>query len=461
MSKKAIFCCGDDIIEWDAIWRANVWMNIHGFNMPDIEQKALPLIWTSLKRLQEQSEHREAPLREGLLNLVLQGLDLKATDPRDKLFGLLGLAEETHSGQVSPSDPLLYPSYTKSTSAVFADFTKWWIQKHKSLKILSAIHATDGRTWQSLDCTSGLNTITHVHPPPEHPSWALWHSGHSKWANELLGFSPSYTASGKSEVNLDLVSTNNNSSELRLSGIRLGIIVSIAPFRWYNNDEDLCAVFNRLFDASGARRIWNNPVSSGLQLNEDGWDDVGGHLYSHYGDYEGEEESEEEGEEDEEKEDKEDKEGDGEESEKEAEVKKEDGEDKGEEDNEREEDNEGEEDSEGSGKDLEEDGDERDAETNQSDTSDSNPVPEFSCLDDCLFKTAEGLVGLCPAGTKIGDVIVVLFGGSVPYVVREKSDGDTIKYQFVGECYVQEKMDGSALESSAGVKPSGEDFTLI
>jgi len=428
--------------------------------MPDIEQKALPLIWTSLKRLQEQSENREAPLREGLLNLVLQGLDLKATDPRDKLFGLLGLAEETHSGQVLPADPLLYPSYTKSTSAVFADFTKWWIQKHKSLKILSAIHATNGRTWQSLDCTSSPNTTTHVHPPPEHPSWALWHSGHSKWANELLGFSSSYTASGESKVNLDLVSTNNNNPlELRLWGIRLGTIVSIAPFRWYNNDEDLCAVFNRLFDASGARRIWNNPVSSGLQLNEDGWDDVGGHLYSHYGDYEGEEESEEDGEEDEENEDKE---GDGEESEEEIEVKNEeveDTEDKEEEDNERGED------SGGSGKDLEnfleEDKDESDAETNQSDTSDSNSVPEFSCLDDCLFKTAEGFLGLCPAGTKIGDIIVVLFGGSVPYVVREKSDGDTSKYQFVGECYVQGKMDGSALEPSAGVKPTREDFTLI
>jgi hypothetical protein len=425
-------------------------MNIHGFNMPDIEQKALPLIWTSLKRLQEQSEHREAPLREGLLNLVLQGLDLKATDPRDKLFGLLGLAEETHSGQVLPSDPLLYPSYTKSVSAVFADFTRWWIQKHKSLKILSAIHAINGRTWQSLECTSGSNTTTHVHPPPEHPSWALWHSGHSKWASELLGFSSSYAASGESEVNLDPVSTNNNPSELRLWGIRLGIIVSIAPFKWHNNDGNLCAVFNRLFDASGARRIWNNPVSSALQLNEDGWDDVGRHFYSHHfyghhGDYEGEEESEEEGEEDEESEDKE---GDEEEVE-----------------DIEEEDNTGEEDSKGSGKDLEdfleEDGDESGAETDQSDTSGSNSMPEFSCLDDCLFKTAEALSGLCPAGTKIGDIIVVLFGGSVPYIIREKSDGDMSKYQFVGECYVQGKMDGSALEPSIGVKPIGEDFTLI
>jgi hypothetical protein len=403
-------------------------MNIHGFNMPGFEQKALPLIWTRLKRLQEHTEHSKESLRLGLLELVLQGLDLKATDPRDKLFGLIGLAEETYCGQMSASDALIYPSYSKSTSTVFADFTKWWIQKHKSLKILSAIHATHGRTWQSLHCTDGPEAIVHGSPPSDHPSWAFWHSGHSKWANELLGFSSLYTASGDSEANLEPVTVIEPSAELRLRGIRLDTIVSIKPFKWFDSDEDLRGVFNRLFDASGARRIWNNPVSSGLQLNEAGWDGTDRHLIGHWGHYirgleaeaEEDEESDDEGEENEEKDRASSQ--------------------KGPEDTVESED---------------------DAETNQSATSDSNLVPYFSCLDDCLFKTKNGSLGLCPAGTKIGDTLAVLFGGSVPYIVRKKSKGDDNKYQFVGECFVQGMMNGSALEPTAGVKPVEEDFTLI
>jgi hypothetical protein len=42
-----------------------------------------------------------------------------------------------------------------------------------------------------------------------------------------------------------------------------------------------------------------------------------------------------------------------------------------------------------------------DTENDQSSTSDSNLVPDFSCLDNCLCKTAEGLKSLCPAVTVV------------------------------------------------------------
>ena len=110
----------------------------------------------------------------------------------------------------------------------------------------------------------------------------------------VVGIFSSYTASGESAASIDLVSIINNSLELRLRGIHLGIIVSIRPFKWFANDEDLRVVFNRLFDASGARRIWNNPVSSGFQPNKDGLDDVDRHRGGHDDDSEGEEGSGEE-----------------------------------------------------------------------------------------------------------------------------------------------------------------------
>lgn len=101
---------------------------------------------------------------------------------------------------------------------------------------------------------------------------------------------------------------------------------------WGEPDGELHGVFNRLLDASGARKIWGSPVSSGLQLYEDDWDDIGKHYSVH---------------------------------------------------------------------------------------SDDEDSVTFPCLDDCLFEISEDLVRLCPTGTRVGDLMVVLLGGSVPYILRD------------------------------------------
>ncbi|KAI1457590.1 heterokaryon incompatibility protein-domain-containing protein [Annulohypoxylon moriforme] len=51
--------------------------------------------------------------------------------------------------------------------------------------------------------------------------------------------------------------------------------------------------------------------------------------------------------------------------------------------------------------------------------------------------------GLCPPKTKVGDFICILYGCSVPVILREGPDGTM---ELVGEAYVHGKMDGEALE---------------
>lgn len=73
----------------------------------------------------------------------------------------------------------------------------------------------------------------------------------------------------------------------------------------------------------------------------------------------------------------------------------------------------------------------------------------ISCLKDaitgtlrrCLVITTIGQVGLAPRGTRCGDEVCILFGGDVPYIVRDHDD----HHQFIGECYVQGIMDGEAV----------------
>lgn len=65
-----------------------------------------------------------------------------------------------------------------------------------------------------------------------------------------------------------------------------------------------------------------------------------------------------------------------------------------------------------------------------------------------------------------GDLVVVLYGGSVPHILREAVEAGVdstrqMLYKFVGECYLQGKMDGSAVRDQQGEGLAMESFTLI
>ncbi|KAJ2900630.1 hypothetical protein MKZ38_002289 [Zalerion maritima] len=57
----------------------------------------------------------------------------------------------------------------------------------------------------------------------------------------------------------------------------------------------------------------------------------------------------------------------------------------------------------------------------------------------------DGLVGLGPSGTVVGDVIVFFYGGSTPFIVRPRPGMDA-GYVLIGEAYVYGAMDGEMME---------------
>ena len=65
-----------------------------------------------------------------------------------------------------------------------------------------------------------------------------------------------------------------------------------------------------------------------------------------------------------------------------------------------------------------------------------------------LIKTAKhGFVGLAPEATQEGDIVAILYGLSVPVVLRQihgTPDGDNV-FILVGECFIYGMMDGEAL----------------
>lgn len=85
-----------------------------------------------------------------------------------------------------------------------------------------------------------------------------------------------------------------------------------------------------------------------------------------------------------------------------------------------------------------------------------------------VFHCEDGQLGIGPAAMRPGDVVTVLFGGIVPYVLRPLDaageDGSDQKWAFVGECIVPTLMQGQAVEEAGlladGTYERGKDGML-
>jgi hypothetical protein len=74
-----------------------------------------------------------------------------------------------------------------------------------------------------------------------------------------------------------------------------------------------------------------------------------------------------------------------------------------------------------------------------------------------LIKTKRGYLGLAPEAAEKGDLVCILYGCSVPVVIREVEGGT---HELVGECYVHGMMDGAALAVQISHKIPKKTFRL-
>jgi hypothetical protein len=66
--------------------------------------------------------------------------------------------------------------------------------------------------------------------------------------------------------------------------------------------------------------------------------------------------------------------------------------------------------------------------------------------------TAQGRLGVVPCNTRDGDIVAVLYGAQVPFIIRPKKSAKEIQYELVGECYIHGLMDGEAFMLGLPVK---------
>ena len=77
--------------------------------------------------------------------------------------------------------------------------------------------------------------------------------------------------------------------------------------------------------------------------------------------------------------------------------------------------------------------------------------------------TEGGKMGIAPPETYPGDLICVLYGGRVPYILRLNKSSPLrgpARYFFLGECYVHGCMEGEVIENHRRCNMPSELFTL-
>lgn len=421
--------CGPYELTWNSIVHANLCLETH---RQYLQNKIMPRIWSSLFHIERQhlgcNEVEDANPEDinnktpglsfktadrlPILEALLGGLDMEATDPRDKIFALLSFGEETHN--ISQLPPQARPSYEKNTIEVFSDFTKWWISCHDTLNILSAVHAQPWRTWMDL---SPLGAAPHEFDHAQRPSWSFWYEGRSEWSLGTFGLFNNrgldLCASAKTMIDVDLLS-RPNTGILALKGFRVDLIKSREFYHYskenpYANSATMLAAYEAIFDPTSVLDMWdmtklNWQQSLSAKLKSDNNDsnnipseiaimEEDSKLFSHFQSHGF-----------------------------------------------------------------------RGCEDLDEFQEDDPPLRFFPCHGKCLFTTEGDKVGLCPAGAKEGDIIVILYGGNVPYLLRP-ANNDTAEDRFylVGECYLDGFMHGEAMEllldDGSGVKE--EVFSLV
>ncbi|KAJ8131001.1 hypothetical protein O1611_g2628 [Lasiodiplodia mahajangana] len=368
-AKKSVFCCGSDTVTWESFLRVNKCIPLGGLTMKTATKALMPPIYNKLfdSKISQAKSMQSTKLE--ILDVLIQGLDLDATDPRDKLFAMLQFGSETWGFDSLPST--IMPDYNRPTREVFSLFTKWWIMEHQSLRILSAIQALEWRTWQETRWGTSSSKL----PSVDLPSWSWGYRGHSNWAIGLLGLSRDnpYRASVDTVPDVQIIRQSSGFPlVLPLTGFKVGIIEKIEPYP-YNRPrdsgyEDLHRAYVGIFDPLNLTGKWQYQLGS--KFNQNYMDvkdpvEMAGHFQVH-----------------------------------------------------------------------------RDF---------SQRFGGFECHGRCFFRAYEGFVGLCPYAARPGDVIVVLYGGNVTYLLRSRAQyngkfENAKEYDFVGECYAQGYMNGEGLE---------------
>ncbi len=243
MAQRPLIHHGREYITWLELVKVNSWLRPFASQEKHFRgQFTLPAVWGTLGSVLEGSQSPPS-----ILEVFLEALDMKASEARDRLFATLAFGKEIidSSGKI-PSH--LQPNYKKSQEQIMARFTRWCIMDRRSLAVLSYLHCQPGRAWRRVLCNDDPFKGTDL----PRPTWTIGAEGQFKWSQATVAYGfPAFQAAGESYPNEELLDVDLSSRDsllLRLQGCRVGRVKALGyptesivfayPGRKFNTEKD-------------------------------------------------------------------------------------------------------------------------------------------------------------------------------------------------------------------------------
>ncbi|KAI6084372.1 heterokaryon incompatibility protein-domain-containing protein [Hypoxylon rubiginosum] len=147
--------CGTQELPWELILRSAAWLESYLSGNWNIRSTAMP----ALRSLILFRESRQEGLPWDITTLLNKARWFKASEPRDRVYSLLGLIGEADESHILPT--ALQANYNKPVRDVFRDVTRYIIMSSRSLTILTLIR--DNPDWGN------------------YPSWVVNFAGYALW----------------------------------------------------------------------------------------------------------------------------------------------------------------------------------------------------------------------------------------------------------------------------------------
>ena len=156
LAKAAILMWGDERLNWVELMATKKWLWPWGRRIRDqfhLTRRSLRL-WASFDPENRVTDDRDSP--RNFLDVIQTTTSLTATDPRDRIYALLGHPFAQELG--------IIPDYDKTIENVCQDLAQKWVLVKQSITILAAVrHAT----------SNPADLVHHLQYPSWCPRWDL------------------------------------------------------------------------------------------------------------------------------------------------------------------------------------------------------------------------------------------------------------------------------------------------
>jgi hypothetical protein len=223
LAKRALFVCGQETITFDEVYHTILHFYLDAMNDPlqalknlnlSIEERDRVSLVMTIVNTRALYEHNYPDRQQSTrLQALLQKTQRsKATDPRDRVYGLLGMVSDLQKGGISPR-------YDLPVRQTYIETVRWHLENYQSLSILGQCFSDEPA--DKLHMPSWVPNWEPKEGKSEGPIPFHWEDYEDLTAKAIL---TPYHASGDMPLSPDHWEIDKTSGTFSLTGAHLGTI---------------------------------------------------------------------------------------------------------------------------------------------------------------------------------------------------------------------------------------------